>query len=326
MRTRERLPMRRDHDTFCPLNLYAGEKKIMLFVNIILPVFIIILTGYVLQKKTRMDLMPLSNLSLYVLTPALIFSSMVKKDIDFSAAGQIGLFMLAYTAALLAVGWLLARRVRLDEDSTRALYLTTSVMNVGNFGLPLAYFAFGDAGLPASLMTFVLFNIPLGTLAIVLAQGRGASVIDALHNSLKIPIFHGCLLAFAIRGAGISVPVFLLRPAELLGQAAVPLMLLILGMQLARTQIPTLSLFFPLSAVLRLILAPLIAWGLTRALGIQGVTQGVVILQTSTPSAILPLLYSLRFNTRPDLVAGAIFINTLLCGFSLTLILYLLQA
>jgi hypothetical protein len=96
-------------------------------------------------------------------------------------------------------------------------------------------------------------------------------------------------------------------------------------MQLARTRLQILPGFLSLATGIRLILAPLVAWGLTSLLDLQGLTRNVVILQTSTPSAVLPLLYSLRFGTRPDLVAGAIFVTTLLSAVSLTLILYLLQ-
>jgi len=73
-----------------------------------------------------------------------------------------------------------------------------------------------------------------------------------------------------------------------------------------------------------LCIAPLIAWVVTLLLGLDELTRNVVILQTSTPSAVLPLLYSLRFGTRPDLVAGAIMVSTLLSAVSLTVILYLL--
>jgi malate permease and related proteins len=72
-------------------------------------------------------------------------------------------------------------------------------------------------------------------------------------------------------------------------------------------------------------LAPAVAWLLTLLLGIDGLTRAVLILQTSTPAAVLPLLYALRFGTRPDLVAGAIFVTTLLSALSLTVLLYLLQ-
>jgi hypothetical protein len=57
-------------------------------------------------------------------------------------------------------------------------------------------------------------------------------------------------------------------------------------------------------------------------LGLDGLTRKIVILQTSTPSAVLPLLYTLRFNTRPDLVSGTILLSTLCSAITLTVLLY----
>jgi malate permease and related proteins len=176
-----------------------------------------------------------------------------------------------------------------------------------------------------SVLTFVIFNIPLSTLAIVLAQSGGAPLSQAVRNALGIPIFHALLLALVLKGLAVQPPDFLLRPVELLGQAAIPLMLALLGMQLARTSLVALPGFLALSSGMRLLLAPAVAWGLTALLGIEGLTRSVLILQTSTPAAVLPLLYALRFGSRPDLVAGAIFVTTLLSAATLTLLLYLLE-
>ncbi len=297
----------------------------MLFVQVILPVFLIIASGFALEKSCKLDFRTLTLSSLYLFTPALVFSSLFQRAIRFDLAADLGLFMLLYTLVLWGLSALLGRLLRFKDDARRALALTTAMMNIGNFGLPLAYFAFGDAGLETSVLLFVLFNIPLGTLAIVIAQGPGASFLGALGNTLRIPIFHAVALAFLLQWAGIGIPAFLLRPIDLLGQAAIPVMLLLLGMQLARTRLQASLGFLSLSSLLRLVAAPCLAWGLTSLLGIGGLTRAVVILQTSTPSAVLPLLYSLRFGTRPDLVAGAIFVSTLLSALSLTLILYLLS-
>lgn len=297
----------------------------MLFIQIILPVFLIIFAGFVLEKKSSLDFRTLTNCSLYLFVPALIFSALIKRDIRFELAWDLFLFMVLYTAVLLAISVVTGRSLRLDKDTRGALSLTTVMMNSGNFGLPLAYFAFGDPGLEASILVFVLFNIPLSTLAIVIAQGSAASMGEALKNTFKIPLFHAVAVAFAFKGLQIPCPDFMLRPIELLGQAAIPLMLVLLGMQLARTRLQVLPGFLSLATLLRLVIAPLVAWGITSLLGIHGLEKKVAILQTSTPSAILPLLYSLRFGTRPDLVAGAIFITTLLSALSLTVVLYLLK-
>jgi predicted permease len=297
----------------------------MLFINIILPVFLIILSGYVLERKSGLYFRTLTHTSLYLFSPALVFSALMKQEIRLELAIDLLLFMLLYTLVLLAIAVAVGRLLRLPADSRAALSLSTVMMNVGNFGLPLSWFAFGEAGLEVSVLTFVIFNIPLSTLAIVLAQGAGAPLGEAVRNTLRIPIFYALLLALLLKVLALVPPAFLLRPLELLGQAAIPLMLVLLGMQLARTRLIALPGFLALSTGMRLLLAPAVAWLLTALLGIDGLTRAVLILQTSTPAAVLPLLYALRFGTRPDLVAGAIFVTTLLSALSLTVLLYLLQ-
>jgi predicted permease len=297
----------------------------MLFVQIIVPVFLIILSGFVLEKLARLDFRTLTCCSLYLFSPCLVFATLMKRPVHFPLARDLFLFMLLYTAILLAVTHGIGRLLKMEKDAQGALSLSTVMMNVGNFGLPLAFFTFGQEGLDVSVLTFIIFNIPLSTLAIVIAQGSRVPLRQALANTGKIPIFHAVLLAFLLKGLDVGIPAFLLNPIDLLGQAAVPLMLVLLGMQLARTQLLVQPGFLTLASSIRLVLAPLVAWGLTILFDLQGLTRNVVILQTSTPSAVLPLLYSLRFGTRPDLVAGAIFITTLLSALSLTIILYLLQ-
>ncbi len=297
----------------------------MLFVEVILPVFVIIFSGYLLEKGAKLDFRTLTTASLYLFTPALTFSALMKRELRFELVGDLFLFMLLYTAAMLLVSVAAGRLLRMEGETRSALHLTTVVMNVGNFGLPLAYFAFGDAGLEVSILTFVLFNIPLSTLAIVLAQGGGVGLGAAMGNMLKIPIIHGVLLAFALKGLGISLPEVVLRPIDLVGQAAIPLMLVMLGMQLARTRLKGGLGFLSVSAAIRLAAAPGVAVAVAALIGLHGIERAVVVLQTSTPAAVLPLLYAVRFNSRPDLVAGAIFVSTLLSAFTLTVLLYLLQ-
>lgn len=296
----------------------------MLFVNIILPVFIIIFSGWILERTSKIDLQPLTTASLYLFAPALVLSALLKQPIDSSQAKDVLLFMLLYTVLMLALAKLAGRLLNIDYDSRQALTLTTVMMNIGNFGLPLSYFAFGDEGLPISIMAFVVFNIPLGSLAIVIAQGKQANLSVAIKNCIKIPILHAVVVALAINAINIELPLFVLRPLELLGQAAVPMMLVLLGMQISRTQWRIPGGFMFTASFLRLLIAPVIAWLSCQLLQINGLERDVLILQTSTPSAVLPLLYALRFNTRPDLVASTIMITTVLSAGSLTLLLYLL--
>jgi malate permease and related proteins len=296
----------------------------MLFINIVLPVFLIVAAGFWLQKQFAPDIQTITNCSLYLLSPAMVFAALHKATIAPGMVVDITLFMLFYTAILLALAQVSGKVFRYDFEKRRALALSTCMMNCGNFGLPLVYFAFGEAGLGFSVLTFVIFSIPLSTLGIMLAQKEATDWRKSLLNTLRIPIFHAVILALAVKFLQLQLPTFIMRPIELLGQAAIPLMLVLLGMQLARTSIKREFGFLTQATFIRLLLAPLLAWGLSTVMGIGGMAQKVIILQTSTPAAVLPLLYSLRYGTRPDLVATAVVLTTLLSAASLTLLLYLL--
>jgi hypothetical protein len=295
----------------------------MLFVNVILPVFVIVIAGYLLQRRARFDLRPLSDCSLYLFTPALVFASLLRHELVLGQLGQFLVFMLLYTAVMTVIAVAIGRCCRLEGKSGRALVLTTAMMNIGNFGLPLVLFAYGPEALSLSVLAFVLFNFVLSSYAIVVAQGE-AGLVEATGNMLRIPLIHATVLAFLVKAFGWILPEFVLRPVELLGQAAVPVMLSLLGMQLARVNAVSSWGFATLATALRLLVAPLVGVALVVLLGIDGLARKVLILQTSTPSAVLTLLYSVRYNTRPDLVAGTILLSTLLSAVSLTVILYLL--
>lgn len=296
----------------------------MRFLDILAPVFLIVLCGALLQRRARLDLQPLTISALYLFAPALTFSALIKQPLDGSALGRISLYMLLYLAIMLLLASLTGRLLGCDGDSRRALTLAAAMMNIGNFGLPLVYFAFGEAAVATSILVFVLFSLPLGSLAIVIAQGSQADWRSALRNSLQVPIIHAALLALLLQALHLQPPAWLLRPVDLLGQAAVPVMLLLLGMQMARSRWQQVGRLLPAAISLRLLIGPLVGYGLCRLLQIEGLLRDVLLLQTSTPAAVLPLLYALRFGTRPDLLASAIIATTALSALSLTALLYLL--
>lgn len=294
----------------------------MLFVQVILPVFLIAAAGFVFDRKSAADLRTLANSALYLFAPSLVFSALMKRTVEGDVLGRLALFMVLYTGLLCLLSFCISRWGRFDGNTSRAFTLTTTMMNIGNFGLPLVFFAYGEAALNISVLLFVLFNIPLGTLAIVVAQGQGVKWREALANTLKIPVFYGVAIAIFCKLIGWQPPEFILRATDLLGQAAIPVMLVLLGMQLARTRVYKNWGFFSLSTAIRLLVGPLLALMLVTLLEIDGLTRKIVILQTSTPAAVMPLLYSIRFDTRPDLVSGSILLSTLCSAFTLTGLLY----
>jgi predicted permease len=294
----------------------------MLFLQVILPVFLIAFAGFVFERRSGTDLQSLANSALYLFAPSLVFSSLLKHNVEGDVLGRLMLFMVLYTGLFCLLAYGIARWRKFDSNTTRAFTLVTSMMNIGNFGLPLVFFAYGEEAINISVLVFVLFNLPLGTLAILIAQGQGVKWQEALKNTLKIPIFYGMALAILCKVFDWQPPEYIIRSTDLLGQATIPIMLVLLGMQLSRTKVTQNWGFFSFATVIRLLAGPLLAVVLTSLLGLDGLTRKIVILQTSTPSAVLPLLYTLRFNTRPDLVSGTILLSTLCSALTLTVLLY----
>lgn len=301
----------------------------MVFFTILLPIFFIILLGVLFEKLKHPDFRSVSDITLYFFTPCLIFSGLIRGHENIAAfLPRAAAFMLLLTAVFWLLAEICGRLLRLDGRQRSAFSLTTIMMNTGNYGLPLVLFAYGDEGLAYAVIVLVLFTFPLGTLAVYIASRGQASVGQSLREILKIPLFHAIVLASLVRWFALPVPEVLLKAIHLVGQAAIPGLLMLLGMQLARTRIRAASLAPLVSGTgLRLVVSPFIAIGLCALLDIGGLPRDVLVLQTSTPAAVIPLLYAVKYDAHPEMVAGGIFLSTILSGLTLTVLLfYLLPA
>jgi predicted permease len=131
-------------------------------------------------------------------------------------------------------------------------------------------------------------------------------------------------LALVVRGAGIELPYALARPVELLAAAAVPLMILILGMQLGRGGLPTSRGLLAGAAALRLLVSPALAWILAPAFGLNAVARQAGILEAAMPTAVLNTVIALEFGVAPAFVTGAVLVSTLLSPLTVTPLIALL--
>jgi len=299
----------------------------MVFVKIILPIFIIISLGMFFEKIKHPDFKTISDLTLYFFAPCLVFAGLLKAHEQIASFFTKALaFMVALTLIFWGLSILCGHLLRFDPKRQSAFSLSTIMMNTGNYGLPLVLFAYGPEGLAYGVIVMVLFTFPLGTLAIYIASRGRDNPGKSFMEMFKIPLFYAVVLAALWRWLHLPMPGFIFKTIDMVGDAAIPGLLILLGMQLARTRLkgdmkPILS-----SSFLRLIISPIVAFFLCFLLNIKGLPRNVLILQTSTPSAIIPLLYAVKYDTYPEMVAGNILMSTLLSAATLTGLLYFLGA
>ena len=289
--------------------------------EIIFPVAVLVGLAYGYQKLFKADTRQFNNLVLYLLLPINIFHELSIKRIGFGELGQPLLFMVLLTGALTGIAWLAARLLRLNSEQRVSFILSVAMINVGNVGLSLIYFTYGPDANFNAILVFVAFNIPLTTLAIYFSSTQ-ESRRGALMDMLKIPIFHATFLALLLTTLGIALPAPVQTITGYLGQATFPIFTFVFGMQLADIRFSK-AMFGTVATAsfLRLVLSPILAAAILGLLGVSGLAYQVGLVQTSTPAPILPLMYAIRFNRSPELLAALIIVTTLLSVITLPVII-----
>ncbi len=296
-----------------------------IILSIITPIFIIVGLAVLLGHTFSLDPRILSRIVFYLFSPALAFKSMVQSDIQVGEIGQIlaAVLLLYLVMGLISLG--LSRFFHFDRKLESAFMLTVVVINAGNYGLPLCEFAFGAAGLQRAIIFFVVTALLSNTLGVFLASRGGASSGRSLLNILVVPMPYATILGLILNFGHIPLPLTIERALTLLGAAAVPCMLVVLGLQLASTPLKGQMGPVFLATAARLMIAPLVAFPLVALLGITGVARQVVIVQASLPTAVVSSVLAAEFGSDVDFAAAVILVSTLASVVTITILLALLM-
>ncbi|KAA0257675.1 AEC family transporter [Deferribacter autotrophicus] len=300
-------------------------KLFLIFLQSVLPIFLIILVAFIYNRFKHIELKSLTDVTLTIFAPLFVFYSLTTHKISIDLLYRPFVFMVFLVIALIVIAIVVFKLLRIDEQYKIPFILSVSMINVGNFGLPLISFVFGEKGVFYSIIFFIVFNIPLSTLAIMLSSNE-KNFFYAIKDVLKIPLIHAFLVAIGFSLFNIQLPDFLNKTIGLLSMAAIPLLIFILGLQLSNIKISSRFLRPALVAsFLRLVISPIIALFIVYLLGLKGVEKNVAVVQTSAPSALLPLMYAIKFNRSPEFLSTVIFLSTLLSGFTLTILINYLR-
>ena len=135
----------------------------------LISIFSIILLGYITQKCLKLEIKPISDMGLYVLTPCLVFYALTKKPLDAKTLLIPLYFMVVYTSILWLITAVLGRIFRFSHEKRSLLSLIAVTPNCGNMGIPLVLFCFGEDALEMAVLNLVVFLIPMSSLSIYLA-------------------------------------------------------------------------------------------------------------------------------------------------------------
>jgi predicted permease len=300
------------------------SNLIATFTNNLLPIILIGGVGFLLAKFLQVDSRSLGRVIFYVFSPILVFNLLLKNTLPLDAiAGTMGFALAAYLV-IGCLAWLTARAMRLTRPLAMALLLTALFGNTGNYGLPLVSFAFGKDALAHASLYYVTSSLLFNTVGVLVASLGHMDFKTALLGLFKIPTMYAALLAVLLNRFQIALPLALERTTQLAADGAIPLMLVLLGLELARVQWGNSRTAIAASMTLRLLVAPLVGLLLAVPFGLQGAAWQAVIVETSMPTAVTTTVLASEYRLEPSLVTAVVFASTLFSPLTLTpLLVYL---
>jgi len=271
---------------------------------VLLPVFLMAGIGYGWRRTgAPFDLPFVTRVIMNIAGPCLVFDSLSKLTLPLGEFAAMVGATIVMTLCVAAVAFLLVKVMGLSQ---RSFLPALTLGNTGNLGLPLCLFAFGEQGLGLAVAIYVT-NSVLQFTFVPLLQTR----VSIVRTVFTTPIIYGAIGGLGVLLAGVPVPEWLGNTIGALGGLLIPLMLMALGNTIGGLKAHNLPRAFGLGTA-RLVIAFVVAVGVSELLGLTGVAQGVLVLQGAMPAAVFSYLFAARYDRDADDIAGIVLVSTLL--------------
>jgi predicted permease len=298
-----------------------------LFFNIILPIFIPIGAGYLLQRKFPLNVATLTKIQFYIFIPALLFTTMYKTELNSALLqdlilANLVLFVLLWVACLVC-----ARALKLDANKRSAFINSVCFYNSGNYCIPLVQLMYHTAfAFSVQIVVMLIQQLLTNTIGVMNASSSSnRSWKQAVLDNFRMPMTYAVLLAILCRCLNIDVPKPLWTSMDLMAQGLVPTALVTLGAQLASTRLYVRNFRVLVSNAMRLLAGPLLAAGVCWVWDIHGVVAQVMVICAAAPSAVNTVLLAIEYQSDPEFASQTVFLSTLLSALTMPIVIALVQ-
>ncbi|WP_110927923.1 AEC family transporter [Bacillus massiliglaciei] len=297
----------------------------MEFLTILLPVFGVFVLGYIGQKKLKVDPKGISSMAVYLMSPFLAFRTFYNTTFNQDYF-YLMIFTFVLCLAIILMVYCISFVKKYSTRETCALILASAFMNNGNYGTPVVLLLFGAAGLDYAIVLMVGQQLVMCTVGIYYAA-KGSPDGDGIHSAMRavrrMPIVYAAIAGVFLHYFQIDIGRSVNEVVDLIGSAAIPTIMIILGMQLASVsfkKIPRMKISIAL--ILKLVLSPIIAYALTILFPVSSMAAKIMVTVAAMPSAANTTMYALQYNTEPEFVSSATFVSTVLSLVTLPIVFF----
>jgi len=284
-------------------------------VQVIVPIAIPVVAGMLLVRFKGLETKQLLTVILYFLLPCMVLNNLYTAEISASDLYGTLLFCLLNLAVLWAVATLAGKLLRLPAPKAAGLTLVSTLTNAVNYGLPLVLLAFGQAGLEKASVYVVIQMILTNTVGVFFAARSNFSIKNAVKSVFSLPAIYAALLAVLLRAFSLHMPAVLETGVGMVAKAYSPVVLVILGAQMAGVKNTKLEAgagaAFWSGMAMRTLAAPLAAFLVLHLLGIGGLLFSVLFILASMPVAVNAVILAEKFDAAPSVVSKCILWTTL---------------
>ncbi|PLS18326.1 hypothetical protein CVD28_08360 [Bacillus sp. M6-12] len=298
----------------------------MEFISILLPIFGIFILGFIGQKKFQFDTKGISTMALYLMSPFLVFRTFYTTEFNVSHF-YLAVYIFALCFSLILVVYTISFFRRYTVTETCGMILASSFMNNGNYGTPVVFLLFGAAGLDYAIILMVIQQLVMCTIGIYYAA-KGSPGSNGFQSALeavrKMPIMYAGFAGAVLHYFRIPLGSSIMEAVNMVADAAIPTIMITLGMQLANISVKNLvKEKLSLSLTIKLAISPVIAFLLTLILPVDDMVKQIMIVLAAMPTAANTTMLALQFNTEPDFVSTATFVSTVLSLVTLPLVFWI---
>lgn len=289
--------------------------------QVVLPLMLIYATGFIGQRIFKLHIKSISTTAIYLMTPPLIFRNFYDVKIDAMYI-SILIYSVLLSLAIIVFIKCVAYFRKYTSSQTSALISATAFMNNGNFGAPLMLFAYGKTAFQYSVAIMILHTIVMSSIGLYYAARGNFDIKKALFSILKMPIIYALILGLIWQYFELPMPENIYNAISMVADASIPLVMIVLGMQLAEIRIDKIKWGITnFGLFTRLIISPVIAYGITLLLPVEPLLAKVMIVLGAMPSAAIMVMYSIEYDCDPQLVSSITLISTILSILTLSILL-----
>ncbi|MRR79223.1 AEC family transporter [Bacillus anthracis] len=298
---------------------------VFIILDVILPILILMLIGAILQRKFQFNLKQLSTLITYCLMPAAVFVNIYDIRIEIDLLLQIIYYLMLYSLSLIIVSHFISKILKLENGESAALKNSISLMNSGNYGLPVSQLIFSQNRVGVSIQIFIVIfqNLLTYSYGIYNLLSATKTIGGIIQSFLRLPVFHALVLGILFQFFTIQLPNSILLPLNQLANGFVAIALILLGAQLSNIKLNFFHRVITWALIGRLLMGPLVAFAMIYLLNIDGIVAQSLFIASSFPTSRNTSTIAMEYQIEPELHAQIVLFSTLFSIITVTVVIYL---